>query len=765
MSDRAVSVWTSALLVAFMHVTLAWSIENADWVPGLSILTAVVVGGVALGAILSRLRWLPVLVAHGWSVVIGFGATLFLASRVIPLYESVDPRWYEDASVYERMGLVRDWYIGWLRIAASESLDGSLLQFDQSRLFAVVTLSLLLWLLSYISAWFAIRYISWAGATLPSGFALLFNLYQSQRGDDLAFLAFFALCALLLAARTNLALRMDRWRREGIQHNPDLEFDFLRDGLVLALLVIGMAIILPDRIRTNAFNSLTQRWSTVSRRAQEVSERYFPNIDYPSRGGGNRFGDSMPLTGAIDLATGPVFDAVVESSSGEVPRYWRMAVYDTYDGSGWRRTVENTEIGGPSELDLSPDWALTVPVTQTIRTLRSDVQQLYAAPQPDSVSIEIEAEVAGGGQDVLTLESRTPLGAGDTYSVVSRLPVADESSLREAGSRPDPEWVTERYLGVPDTVPQRVRDLAAEIGGDSETRYDTAKAIEAWLRSNISYNEQIPQPPADRDRVDWVIFDQKEGYCDYYSSSFVVMARAMGIPSRVSAGYTRGELQPESGAWRQRDDDAHTWPEVFFPGLGWVEFEPTASESIVSRPRTADELEESFEDGELTMPPQLNRDDILPDEEGLTDVPIPDDGSNSEPERAVVKRGPPTWLLVVLAALMGAAALAYHITWRRPLVGLSVAERAFARVVRIASWFGLRPLRSETPSEYGERLGGAIPDASGEITTITGSFVAERFGRREAKDTGRIEAAWSRVRWALARGLARLGFDRIRHRP
>ena len=764
MSDRTVSVWTSALLVAFMHVTLAWSIESADWVPGLTILTAIVVGGVALGAVLSRLHWLPVLVAHGWSIVIGFGTTLWLGSRVLPLFDSIDPDWFAGASTYARMGLVRDWYIGWLRVAATESLDGSPLQYDMSRLFAVVTLALLLWLLSYISAWFAIRYISWAGATLPSGFALLFNLYQSQRGDDLIYLGFFALCALLLAARTNLALRMETWRRDRIQHNLDLEFDFLRDGLVIALLVIGMAIILPDRARAEAFRTLTQRWSSVSERAQSISERYFPNIDYSQRGGGNRFGDSMPLTGAIDLASGPVFDATIESISGELPRYFRMAVYDTYDGSGWRRTAEGRESGGPSELDLSPDWALTIPVTQTMRTLRGDVQQLYAAPQPDRFALDIEAEVAGGGQDVLTIESRVPLEAGESYTVVSRLPVADETSLREAGAREDPDWVRDRYLGVPDTVPSRVLELAAEITAGAESRYDAARALEAWLRANITYKEQIPSPPSDRDRVDWVLFDQREGYCDYYSSSFVVMARAIGIPSRVSAGYNRGELQPESGAYRQRDDDAHTWPEVFFPGLGWVEFEPTASEAIVSRPGTPDEVAEAFEDEELAMPQQPDRADMLPDDEMLDDFEVPDRPEFQEPERSIAQRAAPRWLIGLLVAFVGAIAMAHHFVWRKPLSGLSVVESAFARVVRIASWFGLRPSRSETPNEFGARLSGAIPEARPEITTITRAFVAERFGRRRDDDAGRIEAAWTHARWAITRGLARVGLHRLRRR-
>jgi len=103
------------------------------------------------------------------------------------------------------------------------------------------------------------------------------------------------------------------------------------------------------------------------------------------------------------------------------------------------------------------------------------------------------------------------------------------------------------------------------------------------------------------------------------------------------------------------------------------------------------------------------------------------------------------WLAAIVAA---AAALAgSRWWWQRPLAGLSAAERSFGRVVRVAGWFGSGPVATETPDEYSRRLARKIPEAQEEISTITGAYVAERFGRQPSDGLSeRLEAAWLRVR-------------------
>jgi hypothetical protein len=84
--------------------------------------------------------------------------------------------------------------------------------------------------------------------------------------------------------------------------------------------------------------------------------------------------------------------------------------------------------------------------------------------------------------------------------------------------------------------------------------------------------------------LDWFLFDLRQGFCNYYASSEVILLRSLGIPARLAVGYAEGERQPRSNTYLVRQRDAHAWPEVYFPGIGWIEFEPTASQDPLSRP-------------------------------------------------------------------------------------------------------------------------------------------------------------------------------------
>jgi hypothetical protein len=119
----------------------------------------------------------------------------------------------------------------------------------------------------------------------------------------------------------------------------------------------------------------------------------------------------------------------------------------------------------------------------------------------------------------------------------------------------------------------------------------------------------------------------------------------------------------------------------------------------------------------------------------------------------------------LLALGLAAAAALASFLWQRPLRGLTVAERAFAQFTRLAGLVGLRPATVETPFEYGARVTGAIPEAAGEIHTITDAFVRERFARRPADDqAGSMADAWARLRSNLLRGGLRRRLKRLRWR-
>jgi len=635
---------------------------------------------------------------------------------------------------------VRDWYVAWIEATRAGTPVGE----DLVRFAFVLTMALLMWLLSYICTWFVVRYASWWGAVLPSGFALVFNLYQSPP-DRLSGLAFFLLCALLLAQQTHTALQLDRWRREHIGYSPGIGLDFLRDGLVVAVVVIGLGWFGPSQVSSEPLHQVLARFARTSDEVSTRFNRLFPSLAYPARGGGgSAFGTTLPLGGSVALGQQAVFEARVVGAQ-TAPRYWRLAVFDTYDGQGWRRSTDTVLTGKEFDLHLADDALMTVPVTQTIRTFLARTEQLYALPQPDGFDAPIQVEVARGDGvgDVMAVGSPAALSLGSRYEAVSRQSVATVELLRAADG-PDPSWVSERYLAIPSGVPERVGALAQQITRGSENRFDAAERIEAYLRG-FPYSEVIDDPPPDGDRVDWFLFEEQRGYCDYYSSAFVILARSVGIPARLAAGYSTGTYVAAADTYRQHESDAHTWPEAYFPSYGWIEFEPTASDAPLPRPEAAEEGDAPAEDP--LAEPGRSFEEPRPDE-GV-EQPAPVVSTETAPPALPWRRRLTIGLGIAALLLAGIGVLA--VAWQRPFRHLTVAQGVFARLTRVATWLGLGARAADTPHEYARRLGGEIPDGRAEIDTIVDVYVQERFGRRPSGGQAmRLWGSWQRLRPSLA---------------
>ena len=329
-------------------------------------------------------------------------------------------------------------------------------------------------------------------------------------------------------------------------------------------------------------------------------------------------------------------------------------------------------------------------------------------PQPVFFSIPVTAEVAGGEghTDVLTVDSRQDLQVGDSYIAVSQVAAAGIESLRRAGDD-DPAWVTERYLQLPGGLPARLYEIAAELTRDAANRFDKADAIEDYLRT-IEYSETNSPPPEGRDLVEWVLDDERRGYCAYYSSAIVVLARASGTPDRLAAGCALGEYIPTSAVFRQRQDDAHTWPEVYFPGYGWVEFEPTAADPEIERP--------SLGDAAGTAPDadwrSSGEDSLLGEDQRVPVAMAPVAGDGPAGSRSFSSLPIPALLLLALAGLTAFAGAA---AWHRPFRGLTAPDSAVARLGRVASWLAQRPTAGHTQFDDRSRRPPHGPHASAAI--------------------------------------------------
>jgi hypothetical protein len=127
------------------------------------------------------------------------------------------------------------------------------------------------------------------------------------------------------------------------------------------------------------------------------------------------------------------------------------------------------------------------------------------------------------------------------------------------------------------TTTRRVRGLAEEITAKAPTNYDKVLAIEGWLAANTKYSLNAPLTPAGADVVDHFVFGTRLGWCEQVASTLVVMLRSVGVPARVATGFVTGTSDSLNGTYVVREKDAHAWAEVYFAGVGWQGFDPTAS--------------------------------------------------------------------------------------------------------------------------------------------------------------------------------------------
>ncbi len=365
--------------------------------------------------------------------------------------------------------------------------------------------------------------------------------------------------------------------------------------------------------------------------------------------------------------------------------------------------------------------------------------------------------------DIEAVYARDGVSEDQTYSIDVMQSEATGDQLRAAGTD-YPTFITDHYLELPVSVTDRTRELAQEITQEDDTAYDKAKAIESYLRENITYSENVAFPPEGADVVDFVLFDTQEGYCEYYASAFIVMARSLGLPARMMTGFFPSDEESQGGIL-YRELNAHAWPQVYFPGYGWIGFEPTAAREAVDRdpaastanssgpaagPDLGAQSERIF--GEFTDP-LLEANTDLAGSNGLLNASSSDDTSLGE---LAIRVLPLTILLIVLVT-------AYF--WLRGMRGLTPANQLYSKLSRGAHWSGVKTHPSMTPNEYATHVSETVPGSRQPVRELTELYVREAFSQHETTQSDVLHArqAWHRLRGKLLKhGFKRLLFWRRR---
>jgi hypothetical protein len=335
--------------------------------------------------------------------------------------------------------------------------------------------------------------------------------------------------------------------------------------------------------------------------------------------------------------------------------------------------------------------------------------------------------------------------------------VVNEERLRE--DRSDyPAWVRDRYLELPESVPERVLALARDLTATEPTPYGRARAIETYLR-RFPYTLDVPLPPGGRDVVDYFLFDLQKGYCDYYASAMAVLARAAGLPARLAVGYATGSYDWENARYVVTEADAHAWPEVYFPSHGWVRFEPTAALPRAAHADEADAL--AWAEPEGALEPAGARWSILqwrwwkPVMGGLALLGLAAAGWWALDRRRLLGQRP----VAALASLYGR--LQRH--GRRLKVPMRAGDTPHEFGRAFAGWMsGVAQGRSADRLARGPhgavqgRVGAAVTAGAEELAWLTGLYARASYSPRspDAADQAQAVRVWGRLRWRLL--LARL---------
>ncbi|MBN2499786.1 MAG: hypothetical protein JXB38_03400 [Anaerolineales bacterium] len=458
---------------------------------------------------------------------------------------------------------------------------------------------LIFWIVIFWLAWMLRRYERPFLAVLP-----LLSLQAAvfaYAGADFSQLSYALALIFLLIAYVRFDLRQRQWDRFKIDYAQAIRFDVIFTSVVLIAILVLAASLAPslsikkivDAFREMANERIQEEEFTES---LGLEPAYVPEqrdvFDDRRRGG---MPSSHLLGGSLELSEEVFFVVSVREprdwlvgfnpfDQEEIPRYyWRGLTYDIYNGHGWQTGQTQRREYQAGEQIVSPEQENYQLLRQEVHVMNDETNLLYVAGE--LVTADLDYRVAWRSNPELP-NAVDAFGAtiqGDTYRVDSLVPVYSVQALQVAGEA-YPQWVSARYLALPEGIPQRVYNLAYELTATAATPFDRAAAIEAYLRTNYPYTLEVPLPPSDQDVVDYFLFDLQEGYCDYYATSMVVLARAAGVPARMVSGFVSGGYDVQNDRFVVTQSLAHSWVEVYFPGYGWVEFEPTAGRRGIPRP-------------------------------------------------------------------------------------------------------------------------------------------------------------------------------------
>jgi transglutaminase-like putative cysteine protease len=563
--------WITAALVGVVVLSWLQPVVAADWLRDANVLVSAAICGALYGLLLvpSRFRGRTALIIN---LITSLGFALLVVGRILPEAKLLTTQSFEKTI----------WLMNVRALTVLEALrdDAQWLltnYFPNTRLFLF---------LNVLAMWNAAAWLMWCVArrrqalrgVLPIAILIAYHTGLGKDGPSVPL--WFIAGSVLLLARTAYTYTTHNWDRRRVGF-PDL----IGEDWAAAAATLSVAVILLAGVSTPEWRTSMQRFMESLRppplpsaqpaapvvvdlqQTGDHAVSFVPSMGYV----GDPFPDSPETVFYVTTSDAPSgMDSGGVAKPPKQQHYWRGAIYDRYTGTGWEQLNVSVPLLSPESIDLVPPGRYAL--TQQYQIVSLQDNRLFAAGQPVAGK---DAALQAAPEDATAI---LPRGHLPRYEITSWAPKVSAREL-EADTAAYPPEIAARYLQLPDTVPQRVKDLAARLAQGSTSSYDKAVRIQEYLRATYLYKLNVPAPPPNRDVVDYFLFDAPGGFCSYYASAMTVLLRSQGVPARVVVGFATGNYDGLLRRYVVPANAAHAWVEVYFPNYGWIEFEPTSSQS------------------------------------------------------------------------------------------------------------------------------------------------------------------------------------------
>jgi transglutaminase-like putative cysteine protease len=741
-SFRGGVIW-SALLVFLLTFAIARSTVAAGWGNGIGVVTVV---ALAAAVVLGVLGVLPL----PWPVGLGLG---MVAGPIVAAIAAA-PAIHAPPDLH----LAEAW---WTRVTlGSPSTDTA---------FYLLLICWLMWLTGGWLSWCVLRWRRPMLGLVPGAAAFATNLLNDPiPGNQNAFTLAVLVLTLALLLWTNYTTSMASAARARVKLTGDARWDFWESGLVAMAALIVIGIMLPPLStvdRTLSFeNSAFSSWAQLEQRLNH------PVL--PGTGSGpaatTGFSTDVSLDGPL-IRTKDVVFTFTKSGPYAGPLYFRGVNETQTSESDWRYAFlpayHEPVASGQSPAYMESYKGLALASLQV---------NMLLPPNRYADIVFYPGQVASINRDTSAVEALYPKGAVLPLATIDRLnsvrpsvstggyritveySTATDVQLQAAGTN-YPDWL-QPYMSLPDDGSYRpheviaaIHNLALQVTAGADNPYDKATAIETYLRAHYNYTLDAPSTLG-QDPIDFFLFKSKRGFCAYFASAMGDMLRSIGIPTRLVSGFGPGTYDVRRNLNEVRGEDAHTWVESYFPGYGWITFEPTPDGLYAPVQRGSRGENLCLRDSNCDNPPTPSTTAAPPTHRpgGITDVPPGGgiSGGSSGIRFPIPDAGTLTRIVGVLFAVL-LVLLAAVVRYLRPRTIAAV----WKRTLTLARLAGAERRLGETPLELSRRLQSTFPEASEPVGALASGFTIAAYAPPDLALSARssVMEAWSSLRPLLLR--------------